>query len=193
MKLVPCALGPSLTLEEAQTLTSNFLSPATLPEKTSEIALGYFGSLSSCRVDFVFSYDIFPHFLMRAKPQWIRESRAMRVGDIIVQRAVLPPIGFGLCAEFAVRISALISEASKLGFAYETLAGHLERGVSEFYFEERSGEVFFVIQTRSEAAHWLSRLGGGVFSLAYQRWCTRQALNHVKKRFRRENECLMPL
>jgi len=31
----------------------------------------------------------------------------MRVGDIIVQRAVLPPIGFGICAEFAVRISAL--------------------------------------------------------------------------------------
>ncbi len=143
MKLVPCALGPSLTLEEAQTLTSNFLSPATLPEKTSEIALGYFGSLSSCRVDFVFSYDIFPRFLMRAEPQWIRESRTMGVGDIIVQRAVLPPIGFGLCAEFAVRISAPISEASKLGFAYETLAGHLERGVSEFYFEERAGEVFF--------------------------------------------------
>jgi uncharacterized protein (UPF0548 family) len=111
----------------------------------------------------------------------------------IVQRAVLPPIGFGLCAEFAVRISALISEPSKLGFAYETLAGHLEREVSEFYFEERAGEVFFFIHTRSEAAHWLSRLGGGVFSLAYQRWCTRQALNHVKKRFRRENECLMPL
>jgi hypothetical protein len=52
----------------------------------------------------------------------------MRVGDIIVQRAVLPPVGFGLCAEFAVRVSALISEPSKLGFAYETLSGHLERG-----------------------------------------------------------------
>jgi len=55
---------------------------------------------------------------MRAEAQWIRESRAIRVGDIIVQRAVLPPIGFGLCAEFAVRISSLISEQSKLGFAY---------------------------------------------------------------------------
>ena len=53
----------------------------------------------------------------------------MRIGDIIVQRAVLPPIGFGICAEFAVRISALIGEPSKLGFAYETLAAHLERGV----------------------------------------------------------------
>ncbi len=183
MKLLPCALGPSLTLEEARTLASNFSSVATLPEKTNKIALGCPAPISSYRTDFLFSYDIFPRFLMRAEPQWIREGRAMRVGDIIVQRAVLPPIGFGLCAEFAVRISALFSEPSKLGFGYETLAGHLERGVSEFYFEQRSGELFFVIHTHSEPAHWLSRLGGGIFSLPYQRWCTQQALKHVKRRF----------
>lgn len=182
MKLLPCALGPSLTVEEALTLSSNFSSAATLPEKSSEIPLGYSGPISSYRTDFLFAYDIFPHSLMRAEPQWIRERRAMRVGDIIIQRAVLPPIGFGLCAEFAVRISALISEPSKLGFAYDTLAGHLERGVSEFYFEERSGALFFVIHTHSEPAHWLSRLGRP-FSLVYQKWCTQQALKHVKKRF----------
>jgi hypothetical protein len=142
MKLVPCSLGPSLTFEEAQNLSPNFSPVATLPEKTSEISLGHFGSLTSFRTDFLFAYDIFPRFLMRAEAQWIRERRTMRIGDIIVQRAVLPPIGFGICAEFAVRISALISEPSKLGFAYETLAGHLERGVSEFYFEERAGKVF---------------------------------------------------
>jgi hypothetical protein len=182
MKLLPCALGPSLTVEEALTLRSNFSSVATLPEKTSEIALGYSGPLSSYRTDFLFAYDIFPRFLMRAEAQWIREHRTMRVGDIIVQRAVLPPIGFGLCAEFAVRVSALISEPSKLGFAYETLVGHLERGVSEFYFEERAGALFFVIHTYSEPAHWLSRLGRP-FSLVYQKWCTEQALKHVKQRF----------
>jgi Domain of unknown function (DUF1990) len=182
MKLLPCALGPSLTVQEALTLSSNFSSAATLPEKISEIALGYSGPLSAYRTDFLFAYDIFPRFLMRAEVQWARDGRAMRVGDIIVQRAVLPPIGFGLCAEFAVRISALINEPSRLGFAYETLAGHLERGVSEFYFEERGGEVFFVIHTCSEPAHWLSRLGRP-FSLAYQKWCTRQALKHVKQQF----------
>jgi hypothetical protein len=182
MKLLPCALGPSLTVEKAGTLSSNFSSVATLPEKTSDIALGYSCPISSYVTDFLFAYDIFPRFLMRADPQWVRESRAMRVGDIIVQRAVLPPIGFGLCAEFAVRISAIVSEPSKLGFAYETLAGHLERGVSEFYFEERAGALFFVIHTYSEPAHWLSRLGRP-FSLTYQKWCTQQALKHVKKRF----------
>ena len=186
MKLLPCALGPSLTLQEARSLAPNFSSAATLPEKTTEITLGCAGPISSYRTDFLFAYDIFPRFLMRVEPQWIREGRTMCVGDIIVQRVVLPPIGFGLCAEFAVRISALISEPSKLGFAYETLTGHLERGVSEFYFEQRSGELFFVIHTHSEPAHWLSRLGGGIFSLPYQRWCTQQALKHVRRQF---NSC----
>ena len=182
MKLLPCALGPSLTVERALTLGSNFSSVSTLPEKTSKIALGYSGPISCYRTNFLLTYDIFPRFLMRAEAQWVREGRDMRIGDIIIQRAVLPPIGFGLCAEFAVRISALISEPKKLGFAYETLAGHLERGVSEFYFEERARALFFVIQSYSEPAHWLSRLGRP-FSLAYQKWCTKQALKHVKQRF----------
>jgi hypothetical protein len=187
MKLLPCALAPNLTVEGARTLSSNFSSAATLPEKTSEIALHRSGRISSYRSDFLFVYDIFPRFLMRYDAQWIREGRNMRVGDIIVQRAVLPPIGFGLCAEFAVRICALINEPSKLGFAYETLAGHLERGVSQFYFEERAGELFFVIHTYSEPAHWLSRFGKP-FSIAYQRWCTQHALKHVKQRFEACNQ-----
>jgi hypothetical protein len=113
-ELLPCTLGPSLTVEEALTLSSNFSFAAMFPEKTSEIALGYSGPISSYHTDFLFAYDIFPRFLMRAEAQWIRESRAIRVGDIIVQRAVLPSIGFGLCAEFAVRISprSLASGAS---------------------------------------------------------------------------------
>jgi hypothetical protein len=186
MKLLPCTLGPSLTVEEALTLSSNFSFAAMFPEKTSEIALGYSGPISSYHTDFLFAYDIFPRFLLRAEAQWIRESRAIRVGDIIVQHAVLPPIGFGLCTEFAVRISSLISERSKLGFAYETLTGHLEREISEFYFEHRAGQLLFVIHTYSEPAHWLSRLGTP-FSRAYQKWCTRQAIKHVARRFRRSN------
>jgi uncharacterized protein (UPF0548 family) len=187
MKLLPCALGPSLKLDEAETLDANFSSAATLPEKTTDIALGCSAPLGFYRADFLFAYDIFPSFIMRAEAQWIRENRAMRVGDVIVQRAVLPPIGFGLCAEFAVRISTIFSEPGKVGFAYETLAGHLERGLSEFYFEERDGEIFFVIHTHSEPGHWLSRLGGGLLMFPYQSWCTRQALRHVKQRFHRDN------
>jgi hypothetical protein len=187
VKLVPCAVGPSLTLEEARTLTANFSSASSLPEKISEIALGFPPPIRSYRTDFLSAYDIFPSFLMRAEPEWVREQRRMQIGDIILQRAVLPPIGFGLCAEFAVRISGIFSESRKIGFAYETLTGHLERGISEFYFEERNGEIFFVIHTYSEPGHWLSRLGGGLLTLPYQRWCTQRALHHVNKRFRRDN------
>lgn len=187
MKVLPCALGPSLTIEEAQHLSANFSAAFVLPEKTTTVALGRPGPIQRYRTDFIFAYDIFPQFLMRVEAQWIREGRSMQVGDIIVQRAVLPPVGFGLCAEFAVRISNIFSEPRKLGFAYGTLDGHLERGISEFYFEERSGEILFVIHTHSEPAHWLSRFGGGIFSLPYQRWCTRQALRHVQQRFLRHN------
>jgi hypothetical protein len=187
MKLLPCALGPSLTIEEASNLSANFSSPLVLPEKTTAVALNSSGPIDRYRTEFLFAYDIFPKWLMRAKTQWRHEDRAMQIGDIIVQRAILPPIGFGLCAEFAVRISAIFSEPTKVGFAYETLDGHLERGVSEFYFEERSDDIFFVIQTHSEPAHWLSRFGGGVLSLLYQQWCTRRALRHVKRCFRRDN------
>jgi uncharacterized protein (UPF0548 family) len=98
---------------------------------------------------------------------------------MIVQRAVLPPIGFGICSEFAVRISALIGEPSSSVLLMRRSPGHLERGVSEFYFEERAGEILFVVHTHSEPAHWLSRLGREVFSLRYRRSCTQQALKHV--------------
>jgi uncharacterized protein (UPF0548 family) len=186
MKLIPCALGPSLTVNQAATLSSNFSTVTALPERTSDIGLGYTGPIHSYSTDFLFAYDIFPRSIMRAEPQWTRERRQMRVGDIIVQRVVLPPIGFGLCAEFAVRVSALIDEPTKLGFAYETLLGHVERGLSEFYFEERAGALFFVIHTFSEPAHWTARLAGPL-SLLYQNWCTRQALAHVKRRFASSN------
>lgn len=187
MKLQLCTLGPRLTLAEAQSLGPNFPSTAALPEKTSAISLGRPPPIRSYRTDFLFAYDIFPSFLMKAEPQWTRENREMRVGDIILQRAILPPIGFGLCAEFAVRILDIFDETGRIGFAYATLQGHLERGVSEFYFQERDGTVFFVIHTYSEPGHWLSRLGGGLFTLPYQRWCTKQALRHVQKHFHRDN------
>jgi len=190
MKLLPCAVGQKLTFTEARALNPNFSSLAELPKKTTSIALERKSPITSYRTDFLFAYDVFPRYLMQAEAQWILENRAMRLGDIIVQRAVLPPIGFGCCLEFAVRISATFSGSCKLGFAYETLTGHLERGVSEFYFEDREGEIFFVIHTLSEPGHWLSRLGGGILALPYQRWCTQRALHHVKKLFRRYNSNL---
>jgi len=61
--------------------------------------------------------NIFPRFLMRAEAEWIsREKNDADWRHNCAARLFLPPIGFGICAEFAVRISALIGEPSKLVF-----------------------------------------------------------------------------
>ena len=115
----------------------------------------------------------------------------MRIRDIIVQRAVLPPIGFGICSEFAVRIAALIGEPSKLGFAYETLAGHLEHGVSEFYFEERAGEILF--RPHALGARTLAFTARkGSFQFAILALVHAASVEACKQRFHRDNERLIP-
>jgi uncharacterized protein (UPF0548 family) len=188
MKLRPCALGPSLSLEEAKMLSRNFIDERSLPERSASIALGVSGPIERWITGFIFDYAIFPTRIMRFDAEWVRGARKMAVGDVILQRAVVPPIGFGFCLEFAVRISALISEPRRLGFAYETLSGHAEKGVSEFYFEERAGALFFTIHTFSSPGHWSSRIASQMVTIPYQAWCTRRALQYVKDRFASENK-----
>ena len=187
MRLRPCILGPSIRLEEAKALARNFGDAHALPENTSSVGLGVTGPLLKWHTDFLFEYAIFPASIMRFDAEWQKENRKMAVGDVILQRAVIPPIGFGFCLEFAVRICALIEEKSRLGFAYETLSGHAESGISEFYFEEKGGEVIFTIHTFSQPGHWTSRIGRRLFTLPYQAWCTRRALENVQRRFQDEN------
>jgi uncharacterized protein (UPF0548 family) len=177
-----------MTFPEARTLVPNFSDASSLPEKTSSIALNVPGPISQWHTDSLFDYDVFPSTIIRYQAEWRTEGRKMRVGDLILQRAMVPPLlGFGLCLEFAVRISRLIEEEKRLGFAYETLTGHAERGISEFYFEECDGSLHFTIHTHSEPGHWTSRLGKHIATLPYQAWCTRRALNHVKTRFHQSN------
>ncbi len=100
----------------------------------------------------------------------------------------MPPVGFGLCLEFAVRVSAMFVEQKRVGFAYETLTGHAESGLSEFFFEERDGGLYFTIHTFSQPGHWTSRLAKEMFTLPYQAWCTGRALKNVKRLFHFENQ-----
>ena len=189
MKLRPSFTRPAITFREAKTLAPNFSDALSLPEKTSSIALDVPAPIRQWRTDSLFDYDVFPSSIIRYETEWKTEGRKMRVGDIVLQRAMIPPlIGFGLCLEFAVRISRLIEEEKRLGFAYETLTGHAERGISEFYFEEQNSSLNFTIHTHSEPGHWTSRMGKNVATLPYQAWCTRRALNHVKARFHQYNK-----
>ena len=186
MKIRPCISGIAISFDRAKDFSPNFTESHSLPEQIDSIALGFPAPLQNWQTDFLFNYDIFPKSIMRFEAEWIAENRPMRVGDIILQRAILPPIGFGICIEFAVRICSLIGEDSRLGFAYETLTGHAEKGVSEFYFESKDSELYFTIRTLSEPGHWLSRVARN-FTLPYQSWCTNRALKHVRSRFRHKN------
>lgn len=183
MKIRPCALGPSLSFDEAKATSRNFADQRAFPERTSAIALGVAGPIRKWQTEFLFDYLIFPAAIMRFEAEWGKKRRKMEVGDVILQRAVMPPIGFGVCLEFAVRVSALIQEEKRLGFAYETLFGHAESGVSEFYFEDRDGQLFFTIHTFSQPGHWTARVAKHLFTLPYQAWCTRRALANVRGHF----------
>ena len=167
MHIRPCALASSLSFASAKLLLANFSEARALPERTTSVSLEVQGPIKNWRTDFLFDYDIFPRSIMRHAAEWKKEGRKMLVGDIIIQRAVMPPIGIGLCMEFAVRVCALIDEEGKRGFAYETLAGHAESGISEFYFEERFGRIYFTIHTFSQPSHWSARIAKHLFTLPY--------------------------
>ena len=188
MHIRPCSLGANMSFSGAKTLACNFSNARSLPERTTSISLDVSGPIEKWRTGFLFEYVVFPRSIMLFDAEWNKEGRGMMVGDAIIQRALMPPVGFGFCMEFAVRICALIEDEGRLGFAYETLSGHVESGVSEFYFEERFGQIYFTIHTFSEPGHWTSRIASRVFTLPYQAWCTRGALAHVRKRFQKENE-----
>jgi uncharacterized protein (UPF0548 family) len=114
--------------------------------------------------------------------QWGQEKRKMKIGDTILQQVFLPPTP--LLSQkiiFSVRINNLIDEPGRKGFSYETLEGHVEKGESTFTLEAGGRSPLFKIKTYSTAGNVLTRLVGPVFTRPYQRYCTQQALKHVKR------------
>jgi uncharacterized protein (UPF0548 family) len=106
----------------------------------------------------------------------------MREGDTIVQQVHLPPIrAFSQKLIFGVRIKEIIDRSDEAGFSYETLEGHVEKGISTFTVGHAGSGLLFRIHTLSAPGNPLSRLLGPVFSVPYQAYCTRQALRNVRK------------
>lgn len=160
-----------------------------LPEKNSSIAIGGFSKLSELNTDAFFRYHIFPEYILSGYPQWIDEQREIQPGDTIVQQAFLPPIPvFSQKIIFGVRIKEVFREEKRIGFSYETLKGHVEKGISYFLLEENSGQISFRIQTFSKPGNFLSKMAGPLFSLPYQNYCTKKALQHVKSILQHENK-----
>jgi uncharacterized protein (UPF0548 family) len=113
--------------------------------------------------------------------QWELEKRTMKIGDTILQQALIPPTKFfSQKITFGVRINKIINEENKKGFSYETIEGHVEKGESTFTVEQEKSKMIFKIQTFSEPGNLLTNVVGPIFTLPYQAYCTRRALDNVK-------------
>lgn len=154
-----------------------------LVEKTTSISIKTNKSFEELDFDFFFNYQIFPSNILIAKRQWETENRTMKVEDTIVQQAFLPPFRpFRLKVIFGVRISEVINEANLKRFSYETIEGHVEKGISSFSITAGTGAVTFRIHTYSVPGNLLTRILAPILTLPYQAYCTRKALLQVKKR-----------
>jgi len=159
----------------------------TLREKISIIELSTKTSLENLDLKFFFDYHIFPNNIIAFLAQWNDENRNMQVGDTIVQQAFIPPIRmFSQKIIFGVRIHEIIDQKDKKGYSYETLEGHVEKGISTFTIEQYGEKLIFKIQTFSKPGNILPILLGPIFSVPYQTFCTKAALRNVKRRI--ENE-----
>ena len=155
-----------------------------LAEKISRIRI------QTDKVDFnvLFDYKVFPEYIMNNLTEWKLNNREMKVGDTIVQQVFIPPVQkFSQKIVFGVRISEIIDEQNKKGFSYETLAGHVERGISTFIIDHSEEVATFEIKTYSEPGNRFTKLLGPIFAIPYQNYCTNQALQNVKNQLETGN------
>ncbi len=139
-------------------------------------------SMSERNCDILFDYHIFPPMIMSYLTQWSVERRRMRVGDTILQQVYIPPVrSVSQKIVFGVRVDAIIDEPGRRGFSYSTLEGHVESGKSIFTFERSPQGNIFKIETFSAPGNLLAKLTGPFFARPYQAFCTKKALECVKK------------
>lgn len=154
-----------------------------LKEKTSTIDIKTVKKIEQINLDFLFDYQIFPDKIMTFKTQWTDENRKIKVGDTIAQQVYIPPIKtFSQKIIFGVRINEIIDQEDKKGFSYETLDGHVEKGVSTFTVEQLDNKLVFKVQTYSTPGNILTKILGPIFSVPYQTFCTKTALKNIKRK-----------
>jgi hypothetical protein len=153
-----------------------------LTERNTTIDINTTKRLDQLNLNFLFDYKIFPENIMTFKNQWTDENRKMKIGDTIAQQVYLPPTKiFSQKIIFGVRINEIIDQADKKGFSYETLEGHVEKGVSTFTIEQLGNKIIFKVQTYSTPGNIFTKVLGPIFSVPYQTFCTMTALHNVKR------------
>lgn len=160
-----------------------------LTAKVTTIDINTFRKIEHIDLGFIFDYHIFPGNIMTFQTQWDAEHRKMKLGDTIVQQVYIPPTRiFSQKIIFGVRINEIIDEPDKKGFSYETLCGHVEKGISTFTIEQLDDNLIFNIQTYSTPGNMLTKLLGPIFSIPYQTFCTRAALTNVKEQIEKQRK-----
>ncbi|MDQ3395986.1 MAG: DUF1990 domain-containing protein [Bacteroidota bacterium] len=153
-----------------------------LTEKITTIDINTTKKIDQLNLDFLFEYQIFPDNIMIFKNQWTEEKRKMKIGDTIAQQVYIPPTkAFSKKIIFGVRVNEIIEQTYRKGFSYETLEGHVEKGISTFTVEQFDQKIIFKVQTYSTPGNILTKILGPVFSVPYQTFCTKTALKHVKR------------
>jgi len=158
-------------------------SKSKMKEKTTVISIAGTTGAQNLNTQFFFDYKIFPGNIMSYWTQWNAEGRQMQIGDTIVQQVFIPPFRhLSQKIILAVRINEIIREPTKIGFSYETLEGHVEKGISIFSIEEtKEQRTIFKVHTFSKPGNLISKLVAPIFSIPYQAFCTRQGLRNVKR------------
>lgn len=126
-------------------------------------------------VDRLFRYDIFPPELMRA-------CVCTADGRIAPDAVVVQRVRVGLpIMESAVRVVDVwhrqAADSADAGFAYATLEGHPERGVSRFRVVRERSIVRFEIEAISRPGSVLTSIARPI-ARRFQQSATRAALRH---------------
>lgn len=152
-----------------------------LTEEITTIEINTTKKIDQLNLDFLFDYQIFPDNIMTFKNQWTDEKRKIKIGDTIAQQVYIPPTKtFSQKIIFGVRINEIINQDDRKGFSYETLEGHVEKGISTFTVEQLDNKVIFKVKTYSTPGNILTKLLEPIFSVPYQTFCTKTALKNVK-------------
>ena len=169
-------------LKQLTTKPTMTFDKTKLKEKTTTIDIKTDKPLGQINLDFLFDYKIFPSNIMTYMTEWEKEKRKMKIGDTILQQAFVPPTKtFSQKVVFGVRINNIINETDRKGFSYVTIEGHVEKGESTFTIEQGDSGLIFKIKTFSEPGNLLTKLVGPIFTVPYQTYCTRTALENVKR------------
>lgn len=177
-------------LEESRTINLSYTDTHGLPERTIKSRIpDDTRNLETSDLGFLFRYEVFPPTILKFHGEWQLAGREMRVGDVIVQQAQVPP-GWGVRLVFGVRVLSVYREETRAGFSYGTLAGHPETGTNEFSFSVIGGGILAAVKTVAAPALPLTRLLAPIFTHRYIAFCNRQALQRMEEKFLQANSAV---